>query len=374
MASDREIWKDYEAAVRELAATKGSHKKKLARNKCYKLKPFYSVRSIFGYQNCAFYILLGGRDYGKSYSIMDYFLRDFKRRGVPFYWLRLTDDAAQGLLQNNAAKFVDADLVRKYDLDLKVEGWEVFDHGVKMAEIQGLSTFYSKKGTASFDCEWKEGYNIMIDECVREVGEKNTFDINYSLVNQLENYVRDTKEKVRIVFACNYTQNCPDLLNLFNFVPTKFGRYHLFTHEPNLQAVLDYLPDTPKYVERRKDTVASRLMPSASTFTNKVELDFSNINKSHRQRPDLKLVFSNDTFILWHCQDGSNVFYCEDPKHPINLPTKTYAMEPFIGTMTFDPFWQKNYQNAWDRGMIQFDTLLTQQRFKMALQNAKKRR
>ena len=46
MASDREIWRDYEAAVRELAATKGSHNRKLARNKCYKLKPFYSVRSI----------------------------------------------------------------------------------------------------------------------------------------------------------------------------------------------------------------------------------------------------------------------------------------------------------------------------------------
>lgn len=27
MASDREIWRDYEAAVRELAATKGSHNK-----------------------------------------------------------------------------------------------------------------------------------------------------------------------------------------------------------------------------------------------------------------------------------------------------------------------------------------------------------
>ena len=262
----------------------------------------------------------------------------------------------------------------QYDLELEVKGWEVFDHGVKMAEIQGLSTFYSKKGTASFDCEWKKGYNIMVDECIREVGEKNTFDINYSLVNSLENYVRDTKEKVRVVFACNYTQNCPDLLNLFNFVPTKFGRYHLFTHEPNLQAVLDYLPDTAKYIERRKDTVASRLMPSASTFTNKVELDFSHINKSHRQRPEMKLVFSNDTFVLWHCQDGTNVFYSEDPKHPINLPNRTHAMEPFIGMMRFDPFWQKNYRNAWDGGMLQFDTLLTQQRFKMALQNARKQK
>lgn len=373
MSTNREIWRDYEAAVRKLSKTKGAHNKKLARKKAYESKPFYNVRSLFGYQNCAFFILLGGRDYGKSYSVMDYFLRDFKRNGKPFYWLRLTDEAAQGLLQNNAAKFVDADLARKYDLELSTKGWEVFDHGTKMAEIQGLSTFYSKKGTASFDCEWNKGYNIFCDECVRDVGEKNTFDVTYALVNQLENYVRDSKDKLKIVFACNYTQNCPDLLNLFNFVPTKFGRYHLFTHKPNLQAVLDYLPDTEKYKERREHTVATRLRPNDSTFTNKVELDFSNIDKSRRIKPIVKLVFAKDSFIIWACQDGTNVI-CSDDNKTALAASKIHAMEPFVGTMTFDPFWQKNYRNAWDRGLLLFDTLLTQQRFKNALQNCKKQK
>lgn len=363
--------KPYEESLVTLNAAKGTGNKKKARKAAFNNKPFYSVRSLFGYQNCAFYILLGGRDYGKSYSVMDYFLRDFKRNGKPFYWLRLTDDAASGMLQNNAAKFVDADLVRKYDLELTVKGWEIFDHGKKMAEIQGLSTFYSKKGTASFDCEWTLGYNIAVDECVRDVGEKNTFDITYSLVNMLENYVRDSKERIRIVFMCNYTQNCPDLLNLFNFVPTKFGRYHLFTHKPNLQAVLDYLPDTAAYNERRKDTVATRLTPSASTFTNKVELDFSRLNKSRKARPVTRLEFAAEAFIIWACQDGTNVITGNNEN--ILLPKSTFAMEPFVKNLPYDPFWYKNYRNAWDRGALRFDTLLTQQRFKMALQNAKKK-
>ena len=100
---------------------------------------------------------------------------------------------------------VDADLARKYNLNLVVKGCEVFNREedgslVKMAEVMGISSFYNMKGTATFDCEWKKGYNICLDECQREVGEAVRFDLSYSLVNTLENYVRDTKEKLRIVF------------------------------------------------------------------------------------------------------------------------------------------------------------------------------
>ena len=64
MGYDRETWRPFTEANLKLAATKGSSNKKLARKQAYELKPFYNCRSIFGYQNCAFYILLGGRDYG----------------------------------------------------------------------------------------------------------------------------------------------------------------------------------------------------------------------------------------------------------------------------------------------------------------------
>ena len=107
--------------------------RRAAKQKAMDHKPFYTVRSIFGYQDVHFFLLLGGRETGKSYSVMDRFIRDFKTKDIPFYWLRLTDRLAETMLQNNAAKFVDADLVRKYNLDLTVEGCEVFDHGKKMA-------------------------------------------------------------------------------------------------------------------------------------------------------------------------------------------------------------------------------------------------
>lgn len=346
---------------------KTASQKKAERKQQFNNKPFYNVRSLFGYNDTYFYLICGMRGAGKSYSVMDYFLRDYKRNSKPFYWLRLTDDAANGLLQNNAAKLVDADLRRKYDLELEVKGWEVFDHGNKMAEVQGLSTFYSKKGTASFDCEWKKGYNIMIDEAVREIGEKNTFDINYALVNMLVNYVRDTKEKLKIVFAFNYTQNCPDLLNLFNFIPEKFGRYHLASKK----AVVDYLPDTIEYRDRYKGTVSDILMPQASTFTNKVALDKSLLTSSRKVKPISRLKFREDSFLVWQTQDGGTVISGDNPN--IKMPNNTYALESFVDGLGFDPFYQKNYRTAWDKRRLRFDCLITQQRFKMALVNSKKK-
>ena len=57
-----------------------------------------------------------------------------------------------------------------------------------MAHVYAISTFYNDKGSI-FDKDFLNDpnmrYNIAIDEFQREEGEKNTFDITYSLVNQL---------------------------------------------------------------------------------------------------------------------------------------------------------------------------------------------
>ena len=124
--------------------------------------------------------------------------------------MRLTERQASKLLANNAEKLVDPDLRRKYKLDLVTSGGNVYD--VKretvevkhkdgtttyetritekrlMARVFAISTFYTDKGSI-FDKDFlndpKMRYNIAIDEFEREKGEKNTFDILYSLVNQL---------------------------------------------------------------------------------------------------------------------------------------------------------------------------------------------
>ncbi len=56
------------------------------REKVEKLRSqWYSLRPMLGYANWALiYILLGGREAGKSYSVTDYFVHSFVEKGIPF--------------------------------------------------------------------------------------------------------------------------------------------------------------------------------------------------------------------------------------------------------------------------------------------------
>lgn len=65
------------------------HKRNARRRKWvqnhYQNQKFYGTRGVFGYKNTYFWLLLGGREAGKSYSVLDRFLRDWKFKGIPFY-------------------------------------------------------------------------------------------------------------------------------------------------------------------------------------------------------------------------------------------------------------------------------------------------
>lgn len=262
---------------------------------------WYTVRSILGYSWAIFYILLGAREAGKSYAVLDFFLHDFFCKGKEFVWLRLTEASTKKMLSNNAMQFIDIGLMQKYHInsdDLKVKGTTVFYKGRKMARILALSTFYSDKGVANFEDKELEGemfaYNICCDEFQRERSEKNTFDICYAFVNQLENLVRH-KTNCRIFLIGNSTEECSDILTMFNMIPEQFGRYKL----KKKRAVIDYIPPSKKYLARRKGSIADILAPDASTFTNKQVFDRSKIYKGRLYKPQFIIQFRNHKFTIW---------------------------------------------------------------------------
>ena len=237
-----------------------------------------------------------------------------------FYWLRLTDSAAQNLLKNNGESFIDADLRRRYDLDIVTRAGNVYevisrDSNGKvvekklMAKILSLNTFYNNKGQALFDNEFLKDpnmyYNICLDEMNREAGERNTFDILNAFANQIENIVRlSPPEKVRVICIGNLIAGC-DLLAAFNFIPIKPGRYRLRKH----RAVIEYMEQTKPQKEKRKNAASSFITPDASTFTNEVEYDVELVRKRERLiRPVQVIMFAKDRkkwFTLWQGQQGS---------------------------------------------------------------------
>lgn len=264
-------------------------------------KEWYSCRSLFGNTWAYFFILLGGREAGKSYDVMKRFLSDWKNKNKPFTWIRLTEASQKKMLSNKADKLIDADLRRKFDLDLTVKGIQVFDHGKPMCKVLALSTFYNDKGVALFDNEYDLGYNICLDEMNREQCERRTFDINYAFVNQMENLVRSTKDKLRIVLIGNTLEEASDILCSFEFIPEEWGRYYI----RKKRAVIDYIPPSEKYLMRRKGTIADLLAPTSSTFTNKIDTDKTLLYKGRLIKPDYVIQFDRETkFTVW---DGNKI-------------------------------------------------------------------
>lgn len=113
-----------------------------------------------------FYIILGGRCTGKSYSLTDYLCKQKKKKGdmVKNYWMRISETSTKFMLANKAQKLVDPDLVRKYDLDLSTKGMEVFDHGKPFMTVVPLSAMAKMKGVAFFDKDYEGDINIVLDE------------------------------------------------------------------------------------------------------------------------------------------------------------------------------------------------------------------
>ena len=281
---------------------------------------WYSINSILGNDWARFFYLLGGREAGKSYSVMRWATtRKIKYPDkFKFYWFRLTEASQKKLLGNGANDLIDPDLKRKFNLRTETNGNTVYTYKEEkhvnrngrevitkidkqeFCRVMACSTFYNDKGVGYFDNEYNGEYFCVLDEMNREQSERNTFDIVYAFVNQLENVLRSTKAKVRVIMIGNTLEEASDLLTALNFLPDGFGRYKL----KRKKAVVDYIKPNKNYLERRKEATANLMLPDASTFTNEIEIDRSLIcHKRERIIPNCIIKFnkSQDTwFTLWN--------------------------------------------------------------------------
>lgn len=292
---------------------------------------FWTINSLMGNDWARFYYLLGGREAGKSYAVMKWITtRKLKHpKDTKLYWFRLTEASQKKLLLNGANDLIDPDLKRKFNVKTCTNGNTVYKYEEitsvdkngkettkkinkeEFCRVMACSTFYNDKGIGYFDNEYNGEYICVLDEMNREQSERNTFDIVYAFTNQLENVLRSTKTKVKVIMIGNTLEEASDLLSNLNFIPDGFGRYKL----KRKKAVVDYIMPNEKYKERRKEATANMLMGDASTFTNEIEMDRSLIcSKRARIKPINVIKFnkSKDTwFTLWndgiiHQYNGEN--------------------------------------------------------------------
>lgn len=348
---------------------------------------WYNLRPLLGNFNWAMMaVMLGAREAGKSYSVTDFFVTCFMKNHNPFYWIRLSDASCRKLLKNNAELLIDPDIRRRYNLDLITKGsrvYRVLKRGKKgkngelgqviekelMATVLSAATYYNEKGAGYFDKDMLKNhpnwwYNIACDEFEREANEKNNFDVTYSLVNQLENLIRSTKEHVRIFFIGNTLEESSDLLASIDFIPEQYGVYKL----KKKRIVVEYIQPTEAYLQRRKGTVADILMPQASTFTNKINTDTTLIDKRALVKPMYIIKFTKsqtDWFTMWSGQVITRW------TGQTNLPI--WAMRPYIDAV-FTQEIQKNVIDMFDSRSMKFHDLITFKFFQKQLSLLKPRK
>ena len=369
---------------------KNMHKQAQAarKEKTYKGE-FYTINSLFGNDWARWFLLLGGREAGKSYAAMRWAVINKLRRPDDFklFWFRLTDASQKKLLAGDGADFIDPDLQKKFNIKTMTKGNKICTYKEKtrinkngrevtektdikeFARVMSCSTFYNDKGVGYFDASYTGEYLCVLDEMNREGCEANRFDIVYAFCNQLENVLRSTKNKVRVVCIGNTLDEAGDILSAFNFIPDTFGRYKLHkNHNHKFDAIIDYIRPNEKYLERRKDALANELAGDSSTFTNEVEIDRSLlVNKRKCNKPTAIIKFAK-TPKSWYTVWNGNII-------------KQYNNENLSNVIAMSQYLDEVYNRDLMRGVIDrfdaraylFTDIATFKRFQKSLRTMKRK-
>ena len=340
---------------------------KKRKKELYDAKEWYTIRSLLGNQWANWFIMAGARERGKTFSVQDYVLNCYFNPKsnlylVPFYWMRLNDIAVKNMLMNNGAKMFEPILVRKYHLEnIKVRGDTVYLNGKVLCYVFGLSVAYNNKGAAIFDKEKFKGARIIIDEVALEKGQRRTFDVVYNLKMQIENIVRSERENVKVFMMLNNTEDCPELMAMFGFIPIEFGVYKL----KRKHCVIDYIPNNKAYEERRKKALANEIDTGTGNFTNKIERDLKLLYKGRLNKPSCVIKFTKektDWFTVW---DG-NVIAPYNNEKVNSIAMKRYIDDTFLTELRDSVIEQEDVR------AFKYKNILTQNLFRKNLEIIKR--
>lgn len=347
--------------------------------KKYNPKTFYYDNSfILGFIDVIFFILLGGRGCGKTFSTQKYCIKRWLKKGEPFCWLRLKEPSVRKLLANDGHDFIDAMLISKFNLDKykwRCKGNVIYLDNKEFCRILALSTFYQDKGVAlngklktsqlkttnelANKClrrQLQKYKTLVLDEMNAERSEKRTFDIVYALVNQLETLCRLDTDK-RVFMLGNTLDEGSDILaQCFRFIPNEYGVYHI----KSKRAVIHYIEDSEKYKEARKNSIAGILAPEESTFTNKVVSDVDLVVR------DKKFLANPPSYIINFGQGRERYLVYGDVITSRKIPeglTNEIAMVPYTPGLAYNKVLADSVITRVQMRQFKFDMLYTLKKF-----------
>ena len=332
------------------------------------LARYYDLASILGNDWAMFYVIIGGRKTGKSYSVTD-FLCTQKRKykdNVKNYWLRISETSTKAMLTNKADKLVDPDLKRKHKLNLTTKGMDVYNKGKHFMTVTPLSQFGKLKGVGFYDKDFTGWYNIVLDEFQLEQGEKRTtFDILYNFISILETAGRTRKDNVEVWLLGNTLEESSSILKAFEFLPEEFGRFKL----RRKRCVIDNLEPTEEYLKDRYGSMAQILGGDRmSNYTNELIKDKELITKQKLVRPTAIIKFGKPSSMWYTLWDGCVV---RKYRNEILPKEADFCMRPYINSY-YSLERKATILQMYDARALKFQNLIDQSYFEGDLASVRK--
>lgn len=199
---------------------------------------------------CRFNYLIGGKGYGKTFSVKFFIFREFINNGYTFGWCRSTDTALDNVRDTNQFFIRMTPVFNLLGItSYKVKGSDIYINDLLAGHFFAISTFYNQKG-ADYICDY-----VVWDEFMREDGERPVPFIRQKFFKLLEAIGRDNVK--RVFFISNSTNKFDDMLKPYDIDFSNGHGVYVYRNGKQTESVLIHFIESSKHFKENKLNSAS---------------------------------------------------------------------------------------------------------------------
>lgn len=294
-------------------------------------------------------ILIGGRGYGKGYSVKRLILTEFVKYGRQFAWVRTTD-VALDLIKSDEQFFSRLSYLDEIGIkNHKVVGNKIYIND----KLAGY--FFSVNGTHNVKGGEYEVQNIVWDEFMKFGNERPVKNKRKLFFDLVESISRGNAS--RIFMISNSTNRYDDVLAPYKLdLKQGFGCY-LYREQ---DTVIHYMMPSEEYLKRSKNNMSFEGMTEGErkmAFNNEFfeAGDFGRISKGHYA---YSVQIGDYEFLTFYFAD--NKYYCKAglPKEIKEQQRTIYALDnTYVSSKVnkFPPTSLKSLKFFNDKGLVIFE-------------------
>lgn len=318
-----------------------------------------NIKAYMGYVPYKLKIFVGLKGIGKTFYCKELVINRFLYHGSKFVWLRDTEGAVEKMVKDGD-KFFDIALRKKFaGHKFSLNGGNFYIDGKLAGSLESVSTFYKQKGN-----DYGDYGTVIFDEAIPEKVQAKQQGFFLKLGNVISQIgrLKDGKGRgnVEFIFTANALNRGADVLVNFGFRGiNKFGIYLNKTRN----AMLVYLPDSPRYHEAVQNSIAGKLLQGTELESNILQGNFAdNVDNIIEYRVPSTLYYvivtQDGYFALEKALSPFLMWYVTKPKKN-SFKGKWYTTEIDLqnNNVKYEKDIRKTLQNLVKYGIIEYESI-----------------